>query len=368
MQRFRNLIFAVALLAPSPLWAQAPRYTIDSSRQPAGASINDINNNGDITGTLSGSKGAYLTKNGVVNNFIQLSPGSSGSVGAVNINNAGQVAGVSGTGSMFHGTGSYLYSNGTTSSVNIASPNVDADGLNDQGVIVGAAYDAFNATPSKAFSWQDGVTTYLGSLRTTSGLNSSNATAVNNSGSVVGYSYANDGLLHAFLYQNGTMQQIAPGNTGAFGINDQGQIVGGWTGSARSNAFIYTNGVIQELGTLGTAGSRALDINNHGQVIGDYYGGTGFTTKPFYYQNGTMYDLESLLDSSAGWNLQHVSAINDSGQIVGYGLLNGVQTFFVATPVPVPEPAGIVLGLGGMLTLGVWRVIRRRARSASSGD
>lgn len=54
-----------------------------------------------------------------------------------------------------------------------------------------------------------------------------------------------------------------------------------------------------------------------------------------------MLDLNSLLkDSGSGWTLEVANAINDKGQIVGYGLNPLGQTeAFLLTPVPVSGAA-----------------------------
>jgi hypothetical protein len=50
--------------------------------------------------------------------------------------------------------------------------------------------------------------------------------------------------------------------------------------------------------------------------------------------------LNNLLDkTSEGWVLVSATAINDKGQIVGVGMLNGYYRAYALTP--VPEPASI---------------------------
>ncbi len=59
-----------------------------------------------------------------------------------------------------------------------------------------------------------------------------------------------------------------------------------------------------------------------------------------------MTDLNSLLPSGSGWNLGGATGINDSGQIVGYGIDNGQDHAFLLTPQSSGVPdGGRTLGL-----------------------
>jgi len=52
--------------------------------------------------------------------------------------------------------------------------------------------------------------------------------------------------------------------------------------------------------------------------------------------NGAMYDLNKLVLTNSGWTLQVATAINDSGQIVGWGTNSSNQTHaFLLNPVPL---------------------------------
>src|SRR3989344_3471563 len=56
----------------------------------------------------------------------------------------------------------------------------------------------------------------------------------------------------------------------AYGINASGQVVGASYAPASSGtrAFLYSGGVMTNLGDLGGNGSVAYGINNNGQVVG----------------------------------------------------------------------------------------------------
>src|SRR5262245_31733640 len=103
---------------------------------------------------------------------------------------------------------------------------------------------------------------------------SSAARSINNVGQVVGEAVA-DGPLHAFLYSNGVMTDLGtPGlYSAAYGINDLGQVTGviGLPSTAQ-HTFLYSNGTMNDLGTLpGTD-----NIKSVGDQCGDRNQSEGF--------------------------------------------------------------------------------------------
>jgi probable HAF family extracellular repeat protein len=157
------------------------------------------------------------------------------------------------------------------------------------------------------------------------------AFAINDRGEVVGVSF--NGLAsHAFLYRAGKMHDLGTlgGTTSlATAINAGGEIVGysEITESAGEHAFLYRHHTMIDLGTLaGSEESEAYAINDHGIIVGS----SG--SHAFIYRKGAMIDLNSLLPAESGWTLTTASGINDSGEIVGTGLYDGVQRGFVLTP------------------------------------
>ena len=117
--------------------------------------------------------------------------------------------------------------------------------------------------------------------------NYSNAYGINNSGQVIGNSSPDANYWHAFLYSGGVMQDLGTlgGNeSSASGINDYGQVVGGSliTGNSANHAFFYNGGVMTDLGTLpGGLGSFANDINDSGQVVGSSTTSSGYGLPSF---------------------------------------------------------------------------------------
>src|SRR5205809_6152331 len=102
----------------------------------------------------------------------------------------------------------------------------------------------------------------------------------------------------------------------AYGINDVGQIVGtSATASGTSHAFLWSNGTMADLGSLGSMGpSDGRGINNRGQVVGGTIDANNSHYHAFLWETGTMRDLGTL----PGYNLSQAQAINDAGQVVGF--------------------------------------------------
>ena len=91
-------------------------------------------------------------------------------------------------------------------------------------------------------------------------------------------------------------------------------------------------------------------------MVGYCLDDVGLTFHAFLYSNGTMTDLNNLISPSFGWTLESATAINDNGQIVGYGLGPSGQTdAFLLTPVPEPSTLALLgAGVIGLLGYG-WR-------------
>jgi probable HAF family extracellular repeat protein len=186
---------------------------------------------------------------------------------------------------------------------------------------------------------------------------------VNDYGEVVG-EYSIDGQQYGFIWDSSNGLRNIPTLGGdraeALAINNLGQVVGvsefSLT-STKSHAFLWDefNGN-RDLGTLEscpaeTDHSTAHGINILGQVVGrscaiSVERPNGVNAVIWDETNG-MIDLNTLIPVDSGWILETASAINDSGQIVGWGTLNGEeQCAFLLTPLSAPIPHIVVSPLG----------------------
>jgi probable HAF family extracellular repeat protein len=188
------------------------------------------------------------------------------------------------------------------------------------------------------------------------GASGSVALALNNRGDVAGYSRARapgdtTEAYHGFLYQNGAMYDLgAPAGSafaqvsamnengtlvaiGDFGmsylwkggawspmnfhgtpraINRLDEVVGNFQVGAAQRAFLYSEGVAVELGTLGGTSSRANAINDRGIIVGNASLSGDATTHAFVFENDRMRDIGTL-----GGTYSTANDINSSGVVVG---------------------------------------------------
>ena len=128
-------------------------------------------------------------------------------------------------------------------------------------------------------------------------------------------------------------------------VDPAGQ-VGGFSLAAdgSGHAFLYTDGKMNDLGTLGGAGmidpttgnpNGALGSNARGEVVGFSATDDG-AIHALLFTNGQMIDLNAITDLSAGGFkvLTVAKAINDSSLIVGDGIMTtGDRHAFLLVPV-----------------------------------
>ena len=89
-------------------------------------------------------------------------------------------------------------------------------------------------------------------------------------------------------------------NTNPFAINDVTQVTGtsDVAGDLTSHAFLWQNGVMQDLGTLpGDYYSVGYSINNLGQIVGQSCD-VNRNCRAFLWSKGTMTDLNTLVGAN----------------------------------------------------------------------
>ena len=81
-----------------------------------------------------------------------------------------------------------------------------------------------------------------------------------------------------------------------------------------------------------TGASCCNTINNRGEMVGFSIDGTTFNSRALVWQGKTPVDLNTLIPKGSPWYLQAADSVNDFGEIVGQGLINGQVHAFVAIP------------------------------------
>jgi uncharacterized membrane protein len=246
-----------------------------------GTSTLGINDRGQILGV-------YERRDGVVRHFIRNRkgrfafiddpPGTSAhrlSYEAPDINNRGEIVGFYNDDQGSTTTGFLRSRNGRFKDVNV--PGSLATGplrVNDRQQVVGIYVDAESV---HGFLWDDGDFETIDVPGATATL----VLGINNRGQMVGSYVDTDGAYHGFLRNTeGAITALpeAPGADPTMGgtqpvsINERGQIVGlAYDARGGGRGFLYTRGVFNSIEAPGAATyTRALDINNHGQIVGDY--------------------------------------------------------------------------------------------------
>jgi uncharacterized membrane protein len=165
---------------------------------------------------------------------------------------------------------------------------------------------------------------------------------ITNNGLVSGAAATPNGNMHAVLWLGRLKVDIgAPGlggpNSAAFGVNEFGQAVGaaetsapnaedfcgfnfyGFPSSTTCLPFLWQNGAMTKLPTLGGANGAANWINNRGQVAGyaesDKRDPTCpvFQFEPVIWENGAIHELPTFPGDPYGI----AASVNDNGQVVG---------------------------------------------------
>ena len=222
--------------------------------------------------------------------------------------------------------------------------------VSDNGLVAGISENGIDPlTGSFAFEavlWRkDGSIFDLGTL----GGNDSIAFAVNNRGQVAGGAlntipdpYAASVFfvpgvtqVHAFRWTTSQgMQDLGTlGGTDSFAflINERGQIAGmsftnttvnPATGYPTLDPFLWANGKMLDLGTLGGTFGQANGLNNRGQVVGFSNLAGDFTLHPFLWsKHEGMKDLGTL-----GGTYGHADYISDAEDVVGFATTANDQT------------------------------------------
>ena len=229
-------------------------------------------------------------------------------------------------------------------------------GINDLHQVVGASATA--TSTMHAVMWDNGAMTDLGTL----GGSTSLAQDINNAGQVAGWANTASAALHAFRWQNGVMTDLGVAGTDSVFSTDEGLamnnagVVAGYVGSVLPQSFVWEDGVLVDFATLLPANSgwsylRIWDVNNAGQIVGS--GALNGADTAFLYRDtdgdgkfatgpGQIISLGSL----GGYPYSEALAVNDLGQVVGQSYKYGDSRPFLWTPSAPNAMSGTMKDLG----------------------
>jgi probable HAF family extracellular repeat protein len=316
----------------------------------------DLNDAGTVVGSLSTS--SYTSKPfewNASNGLTPITLPTGANIGGVgSIDNHGDVAVVkSDSGSCGLGR---LRINGEWSNMIPSQPQTISwlTGINDAHQVCGyRTFDDNNCGVTIAFRWDNGVYTEIVPDKTYR----SGANDISPTGDIVGSYRILPQDERAFMLTAGNQfvdLGLLPNGTRSIAnaMNSRGVIVGSANVPSPNNylgenrAVRWVNGVIENLGLLsGMQHSRAADINDRGEIVGDNTWLTGGTIA-FVWQNGVMRDLNALIPHhyNSVFRLEYASAINNSGQILANGYRIWEDGYVIALLTPIERLAGDING------------------------
>jgi len=332
----------------------------------------DINDLGQVVGysTLAGDTAIEATIwNSGTASGLGLATGADHSY-ANAINNNGQVAGYSEFGAtpgdIFNSRSATFW--GGSGAVDIGASmsfiHSIAYDINDAGVV---ALEGGRPGDTGGYAWNEmfgGMAAGADPLYDLSG-----NYGINNNNDMVGYAAAGfDGTqaIHTTFNGGGWNLGLEIGpqavidNARANAISDNGLIVGdaGDGGEHFLEAAIFTldrSDPVEWLGKLdGFDASTANNVNESGLIVGSstiFLPTGGQETRAVAWANNQIFDLNDLIGDNSDWSLLvDATGVNESGDIVGYGILNdgSVRGFVVEGFVPAPGTASL-MALGGIL-------------------
>jgi probable HAF family extracellular repeat protein len=318
------MFVAASLIAPCKGVGQTRQYTVTELTSDDAPGVPcKLNNFGDIAGRTGSALDGKLKatvwdrSNFKAKHIGTLSGGDYSA--ASDVNDAGEVVGVSNTGSAivpFLWTGKQ-----GPSRIPLLPGDVcgQATAMNKSGHVVGYSSGSKGA---RAFLW--GRNLGMRDLGVLPGGRYSTASDVNDANEVVGTSGSSNGERGVLWTKEAKVHDLGtlPGDwtSEAAAINNSGEVVGSSKGPRGTRAFVWSReGGMQELGILaGRDSSRAMDINDSGEVVGTSANGMGERAFIWTKQRGIA-DLNSPASAALGFVFIEAHAINARGQIIVMG-------------------------------------------------
>lgn len=326
MHTGRTAVAVLALLAMSigaPLRAQStpPPITATDLGTLGGtrgiAVVQGMNDVGMVVGGLQMAEGYHAFAWTAVDGYTDLGTLNGGKNSmAYAVNDLGQVVGTidDASGYVVHvflwtKTGG-MVDLGTPTGTTYATPHA----INNKGWIGGDFDSAIAQNGKHAFFWSTStgfkdLGSLGGSYLTVSGMN--------NDGVLCGTGQTVDGYYHGFVskMKSGPLKDLgtlgAGNSSSASAINNAGQVTGNADSPTGSHAYIYSNGKMKDIHTIGYSSFGAA-INANGMVVGQVDNGNGSRDAFVYTATGGMVDIGTL-----GYGESRATAVNKNGVVTG---------------------------------------------------
>jgi uncharacterized membrane protein len=305
-----------------------------------------INDHGQIAGNLRGARRrahACLWRSGKLLRLPELGASMSG-VSA--INNRGEVVGLVqsdggiGTADKEHGYARpVLWRGGHARKLTPRGwLGGNARDINDRGEVLCTLWDRRNREGD--FLIRHGRARRIGVQK---GLVLISADALNNHGVIAGRvappgADAFERTVRVCLIKNGRAVCYGPQRDKYYGndptdLNDKGMVVGNSSAVEVVTAYTIMDGNYVQLDRDFFCSVSAL--NNEDQYVGTRCVGNIIQDGPYravLWQDGSRYDLNTLVPGGSGWVLEHATGINNRGVIVGTGTYKGHARAFKLIP------------------------------------
>lgn len=318
----RILLFVACVLAASAHahhlidWTFVDLGELRPGGQSFGIAVNDRDMVAGYAGAPSGAMHGILWQDGVLHD-LGVPPGAA-EVFVTDMNADGRILGETIDGD------AVTWKDGTWTFVGLRA---DVAAINRHGAIAGTT---FNGGVERAFVLRDGVLTELGTL---DGGIASRATAMNDAAHVVGRASVSQDIAHAFLWANGDMRDLGTlGRRSSFAtaINNRDVVVGVASDDDRSpvTGFLWYGRMFRLL--PGFTGVFPTAINQHTDIVGRIES----RNTAFLAADGELVSLDALAAVRASrFSGLTPNAINDHRWIVGTGVApSGGEHAFLLIP------------------------------------
>ena len=349
------------------------RFEITLSGSP-GTRAQALNENGTLTGTLTendGSvKGFYLNSE---SEFIFETGSFGAQIYGIHSNVMAGIVKTSDTTGIAH----KFFPDGSTENLGTLGGDFSlAYDINENDLITGVSIDSngrYRAFKSSQNGLEDaGVQGFLHST----------GFSINRSGAIAGVAIDQGGRQRAFIDES----VVGESDSRAYSINNDGIAVGSLLSEGEITAAIWESQLPATLlnnggfkfteaysvndagwiaGVAGDVSSQSKLVQNSlekialsGKLISESAGVQSSVIsqlRAVIWIGGTLFDLNDLIDPTAGWTLLEAVEVNSSGQIAGTGIHDGQRKAFLLTPVDENPP--IIADLYEVATPGIDLII-----------